>query len=149
MAESKKTRFEEKTIKSNVFGEVVMGTNGEFNISNADLYKFYDEHGCPNSKEVIGALAKARGALIEESAKFLKPYVIERKERCVLNCGTGDNRVELTLNGKTTNTNPQTREEVVSYGKMTVKIQQKVPKEFTAEGGVLAKISSEIAKALK
>ena len=143
-------KVEPKKIKSKELGcEVTLNPNGEFSITNQDLYSFYEAHGVPDAKAVLSKINEARGALIEAGATFLKPHVIKDKERKILNCGMAENKVEIMLNGKTTNLNPQTKEEVVSYGTVRVKYASKVPSVLVKEGGVLSEISKEIAKALK
>lgn len=147
MADKKK--FEEKSFKHDTLGTINMGTNGEFNISNADLYAFYEANGVPKAKEVLSAISAARGKLTEEAVSFMKDHVIERKDDCTFNAGIGTGRVEVTLYGETKNMNPQTKQEIVSYGKVKVKVIEKVPRELTAEGGTIAKIAAEIAASWK
>lgn len=147
MADEKK--FEPKTIKSDVFGEVTQTSETGFSISNDSLYAFYEAHGVPEAKKVFKAINTARGELIEEAAKFLQPHVIKTQDRCSLVCGMAENRFEVQLNNRTTNMNPQTREEIESFGSVKVKFQTKVPSALLKDDGVLAGIAKEIAASYK
>lgn len=146
MADEKKVT----TIHSKELGcDVVLNPNGEYAMSNDSLYAFYEAHGVPEAKKVFKAINTARGELIEAGASFLKDKVIKDQERKTLVCGMAENRFEIQLNNRTTNMNPQTREEIESFGSVKVKFQTKVPSALLKDDGVLASIAKEIAAGFK
>lgn len=146
MADEKK---ELKTFTDKNLGTVTQTNDDTFALSSEDLFNYYEAHGVPEAKKVFKAINTARGQLIEDAATFLKPHVIKDQERKTLVCGMAENRFEIQLNNRTTNMNPQTREEIESFGSVKVKFQTKVPSALLKDDGVLAGIAKEIAASFK
>lgn len=146
MADEKK---EPKTFVDENLGTITQTNEDTFALSSEDLFAYYEKHGVPEAKKVFKAINTARGQLIEDAATFLKPHVIADQSRKSLVCGMAENRFEVQLNNRTTNMNPQTREEIESFGAVKVKFQTKVPSALLKDDGVLAGIAKEIAASYK
>lgn len=141
--------FEKKTYEVKGLGTITRNTNGEFTMSNADLIKFYEDHGIPQAKEVFNKIHDAQSELVVAGATFLKDHVIADARDCVLKAGLGADRVTITQKAKVEHNNPLTKEKIVRYGETSVKFNSKIPAPLKAADGPLAKIEDEIAAALK
>ena len=141
--------FEKKTYDVKGLGTITRNTNGEFTMSNADLLKFYEDHGIPQAKDVFGKIHDAQSDLVVAGAQFLKDHVIADKRDCVLKAGIGADRVTISQRDVVEHNNPLTKEKIVRYGETSVKFNSKIPAPLKAADGPLAKIEEEVAKALK
>ena len=149
MSEEAKKTFEQKNFKVEGLGEVTRRVNGDFNMSQGDLNKFFADNGIPEYAEFKKAEEKAIDQLTESAAKFLAEQSIADDRDTTLKCGLGNGRIVVSHKQRTEGKNPRTGEATERFGVVSVKIQHSVPKRLAEEGGVLDTIAKDVEAAWK
>ena len=119
---------------------------GAFKVTKQDFQAYLEKKGI--NEEVRKKIETAQNEVIEESAKFLKDFVVKEKTPQMIKFGSGDNSLKVTLHGKRefpSMTNPA--EKTTKFGGLTVTVNKKAPSVMRHEGGLIDQISKDIEKA--
>ena len=135
------------------FGKISQTDNGDYLMTDSQLYSEYEKRGLENAKEVLKAVDKTKQSFAKDVYQFLGEKVKESKQDQFLTAGTGNNRVEYgMLATKDINIpardgeSPKTE---TRYGYCTYKEQHKIPDAWKKDDGFLAKLSKEIENLMK
>jgi len=135
------------------FGKIAQTDNGDYVMTDSQVYEQFEKHGLENAKEVLKTVEKTKQAFAQDVYKFLGEKVVETKTDQFLTAGTGNNRYEYgILASKEINIPARDGEAPkteVRYGYCTYKEQHKIPDAWKKDDGFLAKLSDDIEKAVK
>lgn len=150
MSEEKKT-FETKTYDVEGLGEVTRKTNGDFSMSQAALKKFFNDNGLPDYEEIKKRESEAINTLIEKGSKFLGEQVAADHRDCKLKSSIGGTRFTVSVAEHKESRNPSdpSAAPIHHYGVVGFKIQHRIPKKLTEEGGTLDQIAKDIEASFK
>ncbi len=150
MSEEKK-KFESKTFKVEGLGEITRRENGDFSMSQGELKKFFANHGLTEYEELKKLESKALEDLIEKGAKFLGEHVKNDHCDCKLKTSIGGTKYAVTVTEHRESRNPADPSAAPThhYGVVSFKVQHKIPKRLSEEGGTLDEIAKDIEASFK
>lgn len=136
-----------ETIDVKGLGKVTKTREGMFKMSNSEAQEFFKEHGIPDYNEVMKALSSAKGELVCNAVdNLLLDETLKTKADSVLKVGTGDGRIDITLQNKVTRRNIQTKESYDVYGNVKVSEKWTPPFRPNDKNGKFAELSAKIEK---
>jgi hypothetical protein len=141
---------EKEVINVKGLGEVTKLRDGVFSMTNAEAAKFFEQAGFPNYYETLKEMSNAKSEIIIAGVEnLLKDEVIKTNKDQQLRIGSGDGRIDMTLNPKLSRKNNITGETYTIYGNVRVKEHFKSPFRPGDKNGLFAKLSEEIEKNCK
>ena len=136
------------TVKTKQFGEISKLDNGNFSMTDAQVYAQLEECGLPNAKEVMKTVKAAKEKFAAKAYEFLGEQLKDTLEDQTLVAGTGDNRFEFGLDVSREVNTPgkqgEAPQRIVKYAYATYKEQHRIPDAWKKNDGYLAKLADEV-----
>jgi len=140
-------------VKTKAFGEISKLENGNFSMTDKQVFEALESRGLPNAKEVLKAVRAAKEKFAADVYEFLGGELKKTKEDQCLIAGTGDNRFEFGLEVKREVNTPGRQGEapatLTKYAYATYKEQHKIPEAWKKADGQLAKLAEEVEALFK
>jgi len=136
------------TVKTKQFGEISKLDNGNYSMTDSQLIAALEARGLPQAKEVLKTVRAAKEAFTKDAIELLGGEMKKTLEDQCLVAGTGDNRIEISIDVSREVNTPgkqgEAPQRITKYAYVTYKEQHKVPEAWKKTDGQLAKLADEI-----